>query len=148
MTSESETPGAAGTATEGEFETGQFHSPEYRMRAEWASAAAYALENCNPRDAAQLCAGILDAMQTDGPILGDPFGMVASDALFWAVCAPPHELVAYGTAALDRLRGLALGLNTRKRLFARLWETFDPKDRQAFLTRVDAEGRFLRRGAA
>lgn len=148
MTSKSETPGAAGTATEGEFETGKFHSAEYLMRAEWASAAAYALEKCNPHDAAQLCAGILDVMQTDGPILGDPFGMVASDALFWADCAPPHELAAYGCAALDRLRGLALGLNTRKRLFARLWETFDPKDRQAFLTRVDAEGRFLRRGTA
>lgn len=148
MILEIETPGASGNATEGHIETGQFQTQEYRLRAEWASAAAYALEHCDPHDAAQLCANILEAMQTEGPVLGDPFGMVASDAAFWADCAPAHELAAYGCAALDRLRGLALGLNTRKRLFAKLWETFDKCDRQAFLSRVDAEGKFLHRGAA
>lgn len=73
---------------------------------------------------------------------------MTGDALFWADCAPAHELVAYGAAALDRLRGLPLALDTRKRLFAQLWEAFNPKDRQAFLMRVDPQGRFLRKGAA
>ena len=147
MIPETETPGAAGTATEGKIETRQFQSMEYRMRAEWASAAAYALENCHPHDAAQLCAGILDAMQTDGPTLGDPFGMVAGDARFWADCAPPHELAAYGLAALEKLRGPALGIGQRKRLFAALWASFSEADRVAFLRRVDGEGRFHGRAA-
>ena len=147
MIPETKTPGAAGTATEGKIETRQFQSIEYRMRAEWASAAAYALENCHPHDVAQLCAGILDAMQTDGPTLGDPFGMVAGDARLWADCAAPHELAAYGCAALGRLHGLALGLNARKRLFAALWASFSATDRVAFLRRVDAEGRFHGRAA-
>lgn len=148
MMHQNKTLGAAGTATEGAFETPQFQSLHYHKRAEWASAAAFALDHCTPNDAAQLCAGILDALQTDGPVLGDPFGMVASDAQFWADCAPPHELAAYGCAALDRLRGLALGVITRKRLFAQLWQTFPPKERQAFLSRVDPQGQFLRRGTA
>ena len=115
---------------------------------QWADAAWFSLDHCLPQDVAHICATCLAELETGGPIMGDLLGTAIEDARFWADCAPAHELVAYGTAALDRLRGLALGLDTRKRLFARLWETFDPKDRQAFLTRVDAEGRFLRRGAA
>ncbi len=148
MVSVIEAPGAAGTASEGNSLTGHFHSADYRMRAEWASAAAYALEKCHAYDAAQLCAGILDAMQTDGPPMGDTWGLVVSDARLWADIAPAHEVVAYGAASLDRLRGLAVGLNTRKRLFVRLWEGFSPKDRQAFLSRLDANGQLLRREAA
>lgn len=140
-------PGAAGTASGDRIRDSRDVTLEYRVRKEWATAAAYALQNCDPEDAAQLCAGVLDAMATGGPQLGDPFGVAVSDARLWADCAAPHELVAYGTAALDRLQSLALGANTRKRLFARLWETFDPRDRQAFLSRVGPEGR-LHRGAA
>lgn len=148
MTSESEAPGAAGTATEGQFETGQVPLVEYRIRKEWAKVAWVALENCDPQDVAHICATYLAEMETGGPVMGDLLGTVTGDALFWADCAPAHELVAYGTAALERLRGLALGLDTRKRLFARLWETFDTTDRRAFLERVDADGQFHRRGVA
>ena len=148
MLQENEHLGAAGTETKGEFETGQVPSVEYRIRKGWANSAWYALDQCDRQDAAHICATYLIELETGGPVMSDLLGIVTGDALFWADCAPAHELVAYGTAALDRLCGLALGLDTRKRLFARLWETFDPKDRQAFLTRVDAEGRFLRRGAA
>lgn len=97
-------------------------------------------------DAAQICMAFLESMETGGPTLGDPFGMVTGDAMFWADCAPAHELVAYGTAALNRLRGTALGIGTRKRLFAALWRSFKDEDRKAFLSRVDAEGRFIGRG--
>ncbi len=123
-------------------------SAEYRVRREWAHAAWAALDCCAPQDRAVVLADHLARLETGGPALGDLLGTVTADALFWADVAPVHELTAYGVAALDRLRDLPLGLDTRKRLFARLWGTFDPLDRQAFLTRVDPEGRFLRRGAA
>jgi len=148
MPHKNETLGAAGTATEGEFETETLLSSDVHIRKEWANVAWFVLDQCNPQDVAHICATYLAELETGGPAMGDLLGTVTGDALLWADCAPAHELVAYGTAALDQLRDLALGLDTRKRLFARLWETFDPKDRQAFLTRVDAEGRFLRRGAA
>lgn len=148
MRPENETPGAADTATGGKFETALVPSPQYRIRKDWANAAWFALDHCDPQDAAHICATVLAELETGGPCLGDLLGTLTEDALFWADCAPVHELVAYGASALDRLRGAALGLNTRKRLFARLWETFDPKDRQAFLARVDTEGRFIRKGAA
>jgi hypothetical protein len=137
MAQETYATGAAPAATEG---------GDYRKA--WADSAWYALEQCDPQDVAHICATCLAELETGGPAMGDLLGTVTGDALFWADCAPVHELVAYGTAALDRLRGRALGLDTRKRLFARLWETFDPKDRQAFLARVDGEGRFLRKGEA
>ena len=123
-------------------------SAEYRVRLEWAHAAWGALDLCAPQDRAVILADHLARLETGGPYFGDLLGTVTADATFWADCAPAHELVAYGTAALDRLRGLPLGLDTRKRLFARLWETFDLRDRQRFLPRVDAEGRFRRGGVA
>lgn len=97
-------------------------------------------------DAAQICMAFLESMETGGPTLGDPFGMVAGDAALWADSAPAHELQAYGVAALDRLRTANLGINARKRLFAALWRSFKDEDRKAFLSRVDAEGRFIGRG--
>lgn len=156
MTPEGETPGAADTATEAEVEAGPapLIRPNWTITdatdplcIQWAEAACLALAECREQDRAAICAAILDAMQTEGP-RHDAYNLLYQDARWWADMAPPHELVAYGTAALDRLRGHALSIPARKRLFARLWETFDPKDRQAFLARVDAEGRFLRRGAA
>jgi hypothetical protein len=148
MKIESDALGAAGAATRDESQTGQASLADSCLRKEWTISAWMALENCNPRDAAQICATFLAESETGGPLMGDLLGMVTGDALFWADCAPAHELVAYGTAALDQLRGQALGLDTRKHLFSRLWESFDPKVRRAFLARVDAEGRFLRKGAA
>lgn len=115
-------------------------------RAIWADALCVALVKCDPTDAAQACAAFLAEAETGGPNMGDLLGMVISDARLWADCAPPHEVAAYGTAALESLRPFALGISTRKRLFAALWQSFDPCDRQAFLSRVDAEGKFLRRG--
>lgn len=112
-----------------------------------ADALCRALADCHPKDAAAICAAYLDDQRTGGPVMGDPFGMVSGDAALWADSAPVHELAAYGTAALDRLRTANLGLNARKRLFAALWQSFPDQDRKAFLARVDAEGRFVHRGA-
>ncbi|WP_051294576.1 hypothetical protein [Gemmobacter nectariphilus] len=110
------------------------------------AALCEALAECCIKDAAAICAAYLDDHRTGGPVMGDPFGMVSGDAALWADSAPAHELVAYGTAALDRLRTANLGLNARKRLFAALWRSFPDQDRKAFLARVDAEGRFIHRG--
>jgi hypothetical protein len=147
MTPEIETPGASGNATEGEIETEQFHDTQYRVRKEWAIAAWFALDHCDRQDILHICETWLADLATDGPTIGDPFGMVAADALFWADCAPAHELAAYGCAALDKLHGCSVGINIRKRLFAKLWKAFDKRDRLAFLARVDVEGKFLNRGA-
>lgn len=117
-------------------------------RPEWADQAIIALVKCHPDDAAQLCAAMLAELETGGPVMGDLLGTVTGDALLWADCAPAHELVAYGTAALDRLRGQGLGVGVRKKLFAHIWETFDPPDRLAFLARVDRSGRFHGKKAA
>ena len=110
------------------------------------TALCEALAACNVKDGAAICAEFLDSQRTGGPVMGDPFGMVSGDAALWADSAPVHELAAYGTAALDRLRTANLGLNARKRLFAALWRSFPDQDRKAFLARVDAEGRFIHRG--
>ena len=145
MPHETQNPGASGNATGAEYEAGQAVTQEYKLRKAWAMAAWDALDHCDPADRAHICATCLADLETGGPTMGDIFGTVAGDALFWADACPAHELAAYGLAALDRLRGAALGVGIRKRLFARLWETFEAKDRQAFLRRVDAEGKF--RGA-
>lgn len=107
------------------------------MRSEWARAVWFALDHCHPEDAAQVCAGYLDNLTTEGPILGNPFGMVTGEARMWADCAPVHEIAAYVTAGLDRLRGLALAKTARKRLFWAIWQSFDREDRQAFLARAN-----------
>ena len=147
MKPERETPGAAGTATGEEYETGQVPSAEYLYRKDWAISAWLALDHRDPQDVAHICGTFLAQLETGGPVMGDLLGTVTGDALLWADCAPVHELVAYGTAALNQLRYAALGLDTRKRLISVLWETLEPKDRQAFLMRVDADGRFLRKRA-
>lgn len=116
------------------------------LRKENATTLALALGEAHPDDAAALCLAFLETMETGGPLIGNPYGMPAADARLWADIAPVHELVAYGVAALDSLRSAALGVSTRKRLFADIWETFDRDDRIAFLAKVDPEGRFLRRG--
>lgn len=118
-----------------------------RLRMEYATSLVLALSDADQQDASALCFAFLESLETGGPPLGDPFGTAVSDARFWADCAPLHERVAYGTAALEALRAAALGINTRKRLFAGLWETFSNEDRIAFLSRVDSQGRFTGRAA-
>ncbi len=87
------------------------------MRSELANTLCFTLGQRHPEDVAALCAAYLDSLKTSDPVLGDPFGMMAGAARLWADCAPIHELAAYGAAALERLRGLALTKNARKRLF-------------------------------
>lgn len=99
-----------------------------------------ALQDAHPNDAAAICMAFLEGLETGGPNT-DPFGTVYSSAAIWADSAPIHEVVAYGVAALDALRGEAAGIGTRKRLFASLWQTFSDEDRKSFLSRVDPDGK-------
>lgn len=82
------------------------------------------------------------------PEVDSLFGGLRADAAFWADCASAAELEAFAAAALDRIdRRDSFAMRARKRLFARLWETFPKAERVAFLRRVDPEGR-IRSGRA
>ncbi|WP_296762637.1 hypothetical protein [Sediminimonas sp.] len=105
------------------------------LRLEWASAAIFALEHCRPQHADAICAGWLEASETGGP-QADVFGTLYADAQFWAVAAPPHELVAYTLAGLERLPGAHLSLPARKRVFKELWRSLTDGERAAFLKHV------------
>ncbi|MCC6001903.1 MAG: hypothetical protein JJU19_13735 [Pararhodobacter sp.] len=95
-----------------------------------------ALEACDPQEAVPICAAYLETAETGGPWM-QPFGeLQAGDARLWAAAAPPHELVAYTLAGLDRLPKAHLSLPARKRLFKHLWKGFAPTDRAAFLAHV------------
>lgn len=139
MIEQNENPGVEATTTGAEFEAANFTLKEYRERAAAATALCEAIRDCHPQDAAQLCAAFLTGMQTNGPQY-DVFGRLREDARWWADIAPPHELAAYSVSALDRLRRLALALETRKRLLWHLWSSLSSADRKAFLIRV-REGR-------
>jgi hypothetical protein len=76
-------------------------TPDSRLRLAWAEAVVFALEHCRLQHANAICLAWLQASETDGPH-HDPFGMLYSDARFWAAAAPPHELVAYSLAGLER----------------------------------------------
>lgn len=85
-----------------------------------------------------ICTAYLETSETGGPLLGDPFGMVARDARLWVASAPPHELVAYTLAGLEHLPKSHLTTGTRKTVFKAIWCTFTDKDRAAFLQAVSA----------
>ncbi|GAB1378289.1 MAG: hypothetical protein LCH92_03420 [Proteobacteria bacterium] len=115
------------------------------LRRAWAEALCYALGQCHARDAAVICAAFLAERETGGPALAAQDRLSVEDARWWADIAPPHELVAYGMAALDRLRSTALAPTTRKKLFVSLWESFSDAERLRFVQRIDPEGLVIRR---
>ena len=119
----------------------QITDPALRLRAEWAEAVCYALGECHPDEAAPICAAYLETVETGGPVLGDPFGMVASDARLWAAAAPPHELVAYTVAGLERLPKSHLSNPARKTAFKALWRSFTDAERASFIKAVTKGGK-------
>lgn len=110
--------------------------PALRMRAAWAQSLCFTLGECLPHDAAAICVAYLETVETGGPLMGDPFGLVAGDARLWAASAPPHELVAYTLAGLERLPRSHLSTGTRKTAFKAIWRSFNDQDRAAFLKAV------------
>ncbi|WP_137701652.1 hypothetical protein [Marimonas lutisalis] len=110
-------------------------SPEARMRLEWADSARFALEQCHPEQANAICLAWLEKSETGGP-RHDPFGMLYSDAKFWAVAAPPHELLAYTLAGLEQLPKTHLTLPMRSRAIKALWRSLPVSERTAFIRHV------------
>lgn len=111
-------------------------NPALRLRADMVAWLVYALEKNHPEDAAPICAAYLETTETGGPMMGDPFGIVAGDARLWALAAPPHELVAYTLAGLERLPRSHLSSPARKAAFKALWRSFTDTDRAAFIAQV------------
>ena len=118
----------------------QINDPALRLRMEWANSLCFALGECHPDDAAAICAAFLETVETGGPVLGDPFGMVAGDARLWAVAAPPHELVAYTLAGLAELPKAHLSNPARKTCFKAIWRSFSDIERAAFIAAVTKKG--------
>ncbi len=114
----------------------EFKTPEMRHRAEWAATLAMVFEHAHPAEAVPLAVAYAESFETGGPRLGDPFGMVASDAGIWARSAPPHELIAYTLAGLEQMPKAHLSNPARKKLFKHLWKDFTDRDRTAFLRHV------------
>ena len=124
-----------------------FQTPELSLRAELSAQLSYAISQCHPEDAAQIMAASLDDLAAGDPPKSDPFGNLRADAAFWADTAHVAELEVYFAAALKSLGKRALGIQMRKRLFVAIWASLTDADRKAFLSRVDAQGSFLGRGA-
>jgi hypothetical protein len=68
------------------------------------------------------------------------------DAEHWAYCALPLELEAYVGAGLQRIERTDFAAPARKRLLVALWGSMNAEERRRFLSRVDPEGQFVRRG--
>jgi hypothetical protein len=115
--------------------------PTDPIHLQWCDALCYALGECHRDDAAAICAAFLESVETGGPVLGDPFGMVAGDARLWAAVAPPHELVAYTLAGLERLPKAHLSNPTRKNCFRAIWRTFTDAERATFIKAATKGGK-------
>ncbi len=102
------------------------------------------MENAHRDDALTICCAALDRLRAGTPL--PPLSEIEDEARWWASTAAPFELLAYMQACLDRLADEAMTVNTRKRLMVQLWDTLPAPDRQAFLSRVDPEGQFVRAG--
>lgn len=95
------------------------------------------------QDAGPIMAALLEDRRLAPPDLADGyFRDLRQEAEDWADWSDPGVLQAYACAALTRLdRAPALGLLTRKRLFAAIWQGFTPEDRAAFLAKIDPKER-------
>lgn len=108
-------------------------------------AAVMALMELSPQDAAAIACTVLDEVRAGDPPY-DALGDIRGAAEWWADFANPAELQLYFASAAKRLENQALGIKSRKRMFAALWLSFSDQDRRAFLARVDPDGMFHGKG--
>ena len=66
------------------------------------------------------------------------FGSIREDARWWSKAAAPHELFEVTMAALDQLLCKPLHRDMRKRLLWAMWQSLDPENQEAFLSKVRA----------
>ena len=110
-----------------------------RLRQERWVTAVMALDDLPAEDAQAICTAVLDAAGPPAPgFLLD----LQAEAEAWAGRASAAELRAYGGAILGRLTGTVFVEGWRKRLLVGLWDSCPAEWRQAFLRRVDPEGRY------
>lgn len=95
----------------------------------------------DPAAAGALSSATLDDVSVGTPGVAFDDAGLREQAEFWADTAHPREVEVYFAACLKRLQSQSIGLRGRKRLFAELWETFDPAERRAFVRRVDPQGK-------
>lgn len=115
--------------------TSQTLPPAAEYRHYKREVAVMALTDMEPRDAAQICCGVLDVIAAGMPDF-DPWASTREDAFYWADIAHPAELEFYFTAALRALGHRALGRRSLKRLFKEIWCSFTDAERAAFLKHV------------
>ena len=99
--SENENPGASGNATGANNIDLAICSQEYRLRLEHARTLAFAIGQCDPRDACWIMAAALDDLSAGMP--GAPLFSFMNHANFWADWASEPELKAYLLACWTRL---------------------------------------------
>jgi hypothetical protein len=114
--------------------------PAIRLRAEWAQSLTFVLDQCHPEDAAEICVAFLQTMETQGPVIGDLFGVTVSSARIWIAAAPLHEVIAYTLVGLERLPKAHLSKPARKTFFNALWRSFTDAERANFISFVTAKG--------
>jgi hypothetical protein len=108
---------------------------DVRQRMKLARALAEAIGDAHPDDAVQLMsAALLDL--THGGNRPDFFLNAEEEVRWWASCEPPEILVATLAAVLQNLGNRAMHLDTRKRLFWLLWQSFSPVAQSSFLVRA------------
>lgn len=100
-TAENENPGALAGATGADNKADGFKTVEYRLRLEYARTLAFAIGQCDPRDACHIMAAALDDLSACMP--GAPLFSFMDAANWWAEWASEPELKAYLLACWTRL---------------------------------------------
>ncbi|ARO13375.1 hypothetical protein BVG79_00013 [Ketogulonicigenium robustum] len=96
-----ETPGALAGATEGDTNEPLNSDADYQLRRDWAIALRYAIESCDPLDAALIMSDALERMRQGRPI--PPLMNALDEARNWAAWATPFEVKAYALACFEAL---------------------------------------------
>lgn len=109
------------------------------LRKAWADSLAYAIGQCNRRDAAQVMIAALEDMIEDEPLAAQYFELRRDDAEYWAWCADQPNLMMHTFAGLKEMTRRAITLRTRRQLIAELWRGLPPADRRAFIAKASGE---------
>lgn len=94
-------PGALAGATGINPNEPDSSSIEYRQRIEWAMALRFAIDQCDPMDAALIMSDALDGLRCAPPI--PPLLNALEEAKEWAEHAAPFEIKAYCLACYNAM---------------------------------------------
>ncbi len=94
-------PGALAGATEANSNEPENSEVEYRLRREWAMALLFAIDHCDPTDAALIMSDALERMRGSSPI--PPLLNAMDEARNWAATVTPFEVKAYCLACYEAM---------------------------------------------